>query len=236
MQHMLRIQIIGLAVVSALAMSAVAAGSASAEIELHQWLINHKLLASSVKIHSLGLLLLADHTPPFGEVVIHCHGLDDGTVGPHGLDLILAITTELLKGSDLVPCKFDPGKTGGCKENVVPKALALNLPWLTHLLLDGGVVRDRILGDGNGAPGWRVVCTSIANTEVKDTCTFEGGGTSVLIRNVEGVGVEGEFDSASLNVECSVNGETPRASAGLVRGTTLFFSPSPTEPLTVSFN
>jgi hypothetical protein len=233
---MLRMQIIGLAIVSVLLMSAVVAGSASAETELHQWLINHKLLASPVKIHSLGLLLLTDHNPPLGEVVLHCHGLDDGTVGPHGLDLILAITTELLKGSDLIPCTFDPGKAGGCKENVVPKALAINLPWLTHLLLDGGLVRDRILGDGNGSPGWRVVCTSVINTEVKDTCTAEGGGGSVAVHNVEGVGVEGEFDSKSGNAECSVNGEAARANAGLVRGSTLFFSPSATEPLTVSFN
>ena len=49
---MLRIQMIGLALVAALAMSAVAASSASAA---HLWLIGGKLVASPVKIHSQGL-------------------------------------------------------------------------------------------------------------------------------------------------------------------------------------
>jgi hypothetical protein len=213
-------------------MSAVAAGSASAETELHQWLIGGHLLASPVLLHSLGLLLLTDHSPTGGEVVVHCHGFDHGTVGPHGLDLVLAITTALLSGSDKIPCTFD--KSGLCKSDVTPLALALNLPWLTHLLLDNGRVRDRTLGDGNGLPGWHVICTNIIGGESKDACIAESPGGSPLLENVA-EGVEAKFDGESGNAECSLNGGAFRKGAGLVRGLTLFENPSATEKLTFAF-
>src|ERR1700704_1680244 len=142
---MLRIQMIGLAVMAALVMSAVAAGSASAA---HEWLIGGASIAAPVKVHSLGLLLLADTKATGGEVKIHCHGFNTGTVGPGGHDLIEKITTTLLGTNNKVHCVFD--KAGGCKSNSLLLALPVNLPWLTLLHLEGTEVRDLIEKDGGG--------------------------------------------------------------------------------------
>jgi hypothetical protein len=224
---MLRIQMIGLAIMAALAMSAVAAGSASAE---HIWLLNGKLIANPVKIHSLGLLLLTDHTAPGGEVVVHCKGFDTGTVGPNGLDLIESITLELLGTKDLILCLFD--KVGLCKEGTMPVALALNLPWHTALYLEGTEVRDMIVGDGNGNPGWAVTCENVLGGKTVDDCTAPLGSVGHLTNLAGGAGVLGLFDEKSENANCKIGSETIRNGAGLVRGDIKFESPSATEPLT----
>jgi hypothetical protein len=228
---MLRIQMIGLAIVAVLAMGAVAAGSASAAEELpHEWLLNGLLIAAPVKIHSLFLVLLTDHNPPGGEVVVHCKGFNDGTVGPHELDLVLAVTTELLKGSDKIPCTFD--KQGACESGTVPLALALNLPWHTELtLFPGSEVRDMIMGDGNGNPGWSVTCKTILGT-ITDDCTAPLGSTRV--ENIAGGGVLALFDKISNEknpADCKVGGEAVRKAAGLVSGDITLHSPSATLPL-----
>jgi hypothetical protein len=232
---MLRIQIIGLALVSALFMSAVAVGSASAAD--HLWLINGALISSPVTVHSLGLLLLIDHNPIGGETVVHCHGYDQGTVGPHGLDLIEKITLLLLAGGDLIHCNVV--KRGGCEASpTIVLALALNLPWLTHLYLEGSELRDRILGDGNGRPGWHVNCKTPVGV-VTDVCISEEGAneSSTSVTNITGGGVRAEFEKGkSGTAECFVEGvfgETHRKGAGLVEGQVLIESPSAGEKLSV---
>jgi hypothetical protein len=234
MQQMLRIQIIGLALVSALVMSAVMAGSASAETALHQWLIGGKLIPSPVKVHSLGLLLLTDKTAPFGETVIHCHGYDAGTVGPHGLDLIQSITLTLLGTNDLIHCNVVKG--GGCKEKTIALALALNLPWHTQLYLDAnGHLRDMIVSDGNGEPGWDVTCENILGGKTTDACNAPLGSTGNLLNVTRGV--ETEFDTESQKANCKVGTEALRTGAGEVRGNILQESPSgeAKDKLTVAF-
>jgi hypothetical protein len=221
---MLRIQMIGLALVAALFMSAVAAGSASAA---HEWLINGASLGAPVKVHSLGLLLLEDSTAPGGAVKIHCHGFDAGTVGPGALDLVTSITRELLGTNDKIPCTFD--KAGLCKSNVTPLALAVNLPWHTEITLINGKVRDMIMSDGNGNPGWLVLCTNIIGGESHDICTRSL--ISTALANVAG-GVQATFDAESGNADCSLNGGELRKEVSRVTGTTLTESPSAGEPLT----
>jgi hypothetical protein len=223
MQQMLRIQMIGLALVAALFMSAVAAGSASAA---HEWLINGAPLTSTLKVHSVGLVLLEDTKAPGGAVQVHCKGFDAGTVSPGGLDLVESVTAELLKGSDKIPCTFD--KVGACKSNVTPTALALNLPWRTELVLNGTSVRDLILADGHGEPGWSVTCTNIFGGTTEDHCLAEAGKPgSVSLTNVAG-GVLGTFDKLTPNAKCSLGG----AESGHVEGTVLTENPSGTEKLT----
>lgn len=69
---------------SALLMSALVAGSASAETELHQWLLIHDqsgirlLLAAPIEVHSIGLFLLEDTKAIGGPLEIHCHLLGQG--------------------------------------------------------------------------------------------------------------------------------------------------------------
>jgi hypothetical protein len=213
---------IGFALVAAVFMSAVAVSSASAE---HQWLVGGNPISSAIKVHSLGLLLLTDTKATGGEIKVHCKGLDDGTVGPGGLDLILAITTELLKGSDKIPCTFD--KQGACNSSPAPTALALHLPWRTLIVLINGEVRDLLLGDGNGAPAWMVSCSTLLG-EMTDTCEEEAGHMAApLLANVA-EGVKATFDeTGSPPAKCSMGG----AETGIVRGSIELLSPG-TEALT----
>jgi hypothetical protein len=238
---MLRIQIIGLALVSAVLMSAVAAGSASAEAEkLHQWLIVHLIGGTEVhlllslpnKVHSLGLILLRDDTPPIGgPTEVHCHFFNDGYVGPHGLDLILDITSTLLGTEKKITCNITV--LGGCKSGTTATAEAIHLPWLTHLYLEGNIVRDRILPDEHGKPGYSVTCTNILGGTTTDTCEAENNSTKML--NVAG-GVEAIFNPPEgESGACKIGTETARAGAGLVTGSVLIESPSPTLHLRISF-
>ena len=229
---MLRVQILGLALVSALMMSVVAAGSASAETELHQWLINHKLLASPVTVHLLGLLLLEDTAT---GVRVHCHGSATGTVGPHGLDLIKSITLELLGTKDLVLCLYDKVKALTCKENEMPDALAINLPWHTQLILHGTEVRDLILGHGGGKPGWKVTCKNVIGGTSTDTCEEEENkpGSTSMKNETNGSGVLGTFDGNNPRAKCSEAKGEPET--GLVSGTVLTQSPSSKDHLLISF-
>jgi hypothetical protein len=221
MQHMLRMQIIGLALVSALVMSALAVGSASATVLPHEWLIGGKLLASPVKVHSRGLLLLTDHNPTGGETVVHCFGFNSGTVGPHALDSIETITAELLGTNKKITCAFDPGKNGGCETGTAPTAEAVNLSWHTELYLVGTEVRDMITSGGAGNPGWAVTCKTILGN-MTDTCTAALGSTKV--ENVA-AGVLALFDANSQNADCKLGGGALRVGQGLVRGDVTIESP-----------
>jgi hypothetical protein len=235
---MLRIQIIGLALVSAIVMSAVAAGSASAETELKwQWLLfhsateQHLLLSKPELVESEGLVLLTDHNFPASGATVHCRGFDLGTVGPHGLDLIKSITLELLGTKKSVLCLLTTA--GGCKEGKMPTAEAINLPWHTQLILHGTQVRDLILGHGGGAPGWKVTCESaIGTATIEDTCEEEVGKPgSTLMKNEGLAGVLGEFKEAeNPRAKCSVGGKE----AGSVNGTVLTESPSTTLLILIS--
>jgi hypothetical protein len=231
---MLRIQMIGLVAVAALVMSALAVGSASATVLPHEWLLNGKLLGSPVKVHSRGLLLLSDHTPPGGETSVHCFGFDSGTVGPHALDLIATITAELEGTNNTITCKFDPGKTGSCEAGTAPTAKAVNLPWHTELtLFPGSELRDMIMKDGQAAgvdPGWAITCKTILGN-VTDTCTTALG--SVKVENVAR-GVLALFDKVSNEklAECKVLAGEAARKAGLVTGD-ITIEPLSTEKLTV---
>jgi hypothetical protein len=233
---MLRIQIIGLAIVSALLMSAVAAGSASAETELHhQWLLYHSqsgihlLLAAPIRVHSLGLILLEDHGPGAG-VRIHCHAYDTGTVGPHGLDLVESITLELLGSHNLILCLYDKVPSLSCNENKMPDVQAIHLPWRTELVLRAGLLTDLILADGNGRPGYRVTCINVLGGTTEDTCVEEAGKPARTVISNQLNGVLGEFNTISPLGECTIGGKE----AGLVSGFTLTENPSPTLLLLIS--
>jgi hypothetical protein len=228
---MLRIQMIGLAIVSAMLMSAVAAGSASAEN--WQWLLFHSetgvhlLLNKEELVHTEGLLLLEDTKATGGAVQVHCHGFDLGTIGPHALDLVLSVTAEPLGTKKSVPCTFD--KVGACKSGTTPTAEALHLPWHTKLLELEGKPHDQILGNGAGAPGWKVTCTNFIGGTTEDDCLEEPGKpNSPLVENDGALGVLATFlkpgSAGSARAKCSVGG----AEAGIVEGTVLTKSPSST--------
>jgi hypothetical protein len=185
----------------------------------HEWLIGGKLIASPVKVHSHGLLLLTDDTAPGGATAVHCFGFNSGTVGPHALDLIETITAEKLGTNKKITCKFD--KTGACEAATAPTAEAIHLPWHTELTLFGSAVRDMVMSDGAGNPGWAVTCKTILGN-VTDTC--ENALTSTALEIVAG-GVLALFDATSNAANCKVGGEAVRNGAGLVRGDVTILSP-----------
>jgi hypothetical protein len=220
---MLRIQMVGLAVLGALVMGAAAAGSALAA---HEWLINGAAIVAATKVHSIGLTLFSDTKATGGEIKVHCRRFYSGTVNPGGLGLVESITAELLKGSDKVPCTFD--KVGACKSNVTPTVLALHLPWKTEFVLSGTEVRYLILADGNGEPGWGTTCTNVLGSTTEDDCLAEPGRPiSASLSNVTG-GVLRTLDAQTQALKCSLGG----AEAGIAAGTVLIESPSGAEKLT----
>lgn len=217
---MLRIQMIGLAIVAALAMSAVAAGSASAA---HLWLLNSKLIATPVTIHSHGTLELEDSKATGGAIRVKCTRFETGTVGPHALDLISKVTAEKLGTNDKIPCTFV--KQGACKATPAPTILALHLPWHTELYLIGGEVRDMFESDGAGEPGWNMTCTNVLGGITEDECKTALGSTALT--NVVG-GVLATFDANMQFPTCSIGG----VNAGRLAGDVLLLSPSAGEKLT----
>lgn len=232
---MLRIQMIGLALVAAVAMCALAAGSASAEN--WQWLLFHSesgvhlLLNKEELVESLGLVLLEDTKATLGAVQVHCHGYDLGTIGPHALDLVLSVTAEPLGTNKTVPCTFD--KIGQCKSGTTPTAEAVHLPWHTKLVeLKAGKVSDLILGDGAGKPGWAVTCKNNLGGTTTDECLEEEGKPAApFVENDGLLGVLARFNEENTPLaKCSVGG----AKAGIVSGTVLTESPSATLLILIS--
>jgi hypothetical protein len=226
---MLRVQMIGLAIVAVLVMSAVAASSVSAA-EGHLWLLGGKLIASPVKTHSLGLILLTDENP-LGmaslKTAIHCKTFGTRTVGAHRLGLVEKLTAELLGTNDKITCTFD--KAGACESSPAPLFLAVNLPWHTELYLLGTEVRYMIASEGAGEPGWRVICKAPLLGTITDECKVPLASTG--LSNVAG-GVEAIFDAKTEQPNCKIGTEAVRNSAGLVRGPILMESPSAGEKLT----
>lgn len=225
---MLRIQMIGLTLVAMLAMGVVAASSASAAE--HIWLINGKLIVGVIKTQTLELFLATDHNPigsASNEVVVHCHRYGVSIIGFHLFGLIEKLTAERLGTNDKVTCAFD--KQGGCESSPAPLLLAVNLPWRTELYLNGTEVRDMVVSDGAGNPGWRVTCKAPLLGMITDECTTAL--TSTALANVAG-GVEAIFDANTQTANCKIGTEAVRNGAGLVRGSGLAENPSAGEKLT----
>jgi hypothetical protein len=230
---MLRIQMIGLALMALLTVNVVTAGSAMAE-ELHQWLLFHTqsgvhlLLSAPITVHFSRLLLYEDSGT---GVSLHCRGFDTGIVGPHGLGLVKSFTLELLGTKSLILCLYGKVPSFTCKEDAMPDIEGINFPWRTEIVLHGTELRDLILAEGSGAPGYRVTCINVLGGTTTDTCEEETGiPGSISVTNVAG-GVLGTFDAVTPRAKCSVGG----AKTGKAEGTVLAESPSSTLSLLVSF-
>jgi hypothetical protein len=219
---MKRISITGLMLVAALALSAVAVASASA----HEWLIGGKAVAKATKITSEGTLELEDSKVIGGAVRVICTGKDEGTVGPGATDEITNITNAAGTSKTII-CKFAKNAKGeeirgACEAEAkfAPKAVAVNLPWVTTIETVEARTRDVIRAHaGGGEPGWSVTCKAGLLGEQVDTCTAPAGNTALA--EVAG-GVDATFDANSPKAKCTKGG----AGAGSVTGTDLLKSPA----------
>jgi hypothetical protein len=213
---MVRIRIIGMALVTVFAIFAVVAASASAL----EWLLNGAPIATATAVSSSGSLLLEDLAATGGAVAIECTGTDEGTVGPGAKDEVKKITA--------TSCKFQTGKNGICEASEPVKANAINIAkgWQTLLVTNSkGQIRDLLSSAEVKGPGWNVECKVDKILEVSDECT--SASPSPLATNVTG-GVDVTFE-ASETASCSKGNST----SGMVIGTDLNANPAK-DTLTVS--
>jgi hypothetical protein len=209
---------------------------------LAEWLVTAKEITAELNTEASGELLLEDTKTALGASDVLCTGIEDGTIGPDGLD----VTSEVLtSGGVAVSLTALAGTALTCTEQSVcvePLVWAINLPWNTLLELAetdlGAIFVELTLAGGHGNPGWYVECMGLAG--LTDECKAEGAsetgeGVSEVL-NVTG-GVEGKFSEEITELlalklaECTQGGKETGIVAG--SGVAKLASPS-TEELTVS--
>ena len=178
---MRKFQWFGIAVVAVLIFGVVVASSASAAVTflLAEWLVNGKPIAEgeSFNVESTGTLLLED-LKALLEISVECTGTLLGWIGPDGLGLVsevLNAASELVSSTPLSGLPLECKNEALCEEALV---WPLHLGWETLLELweVGGIngFIDLILPDGNGNPGWYVLCEKTITKPV-DECTSPFG-------------------------------------------------------------
>jgi hypothetical protein len=212
---MKKLYIVFLALFAVLAFSAVAAGSASAEVTLlAEWLFNGAAITALLPVETTGELLLAILVLNLEVVAILCSGIFDGSVGPNGEDevtKVLNLTKEEI-GSNLVGlsllCKVEVSFNKEC--GTVGETAELwvdNLPWHSNLfLMENELILDAFLGTSTTGPGYHVLCPNLK----ENLCV---GPTSTTMTNLA-TDVEGAFDATSEKVPCTT-GEGVNTGTGL---------------------
>ena len=182
---MRKLHIVGLALFGVFALSMFAASSAFALESV--FLVGGVKPTAGVSVDST---LVAGSTILFEDmkegVDITCTGVtNEGTVGPGNLDTVTAVTIT------------------GCSSPVCTSAgvTAVHLPWLTELLLVGGIFLDDVLNSGAGVPSYILDC-AVVGILVNDECTSNvasadiDNGVEDIIALFTG-GVEAEFANCS---------------------------------------
>jgi len=219
---MLRIRIIGLAILAVFAIGAVMSSSASAQVweECSQG-TNHKefenagctkanangpfgwnAITVAKLVDSTGELTLEDTSTPLGASAVKCKGVDHGTIGPGDKDLISSIVATSCVGVKI------------CEAPIV--AEPVNLPWGTLLETVGGKIRDKITSEISGAKiGWKVKCTAGIFGEQNDLC-LSASTTTGMDNSINGsvADVTALFDASSSRASCSLGNST----SGVVTG------------------
>ena len=183
---MRKLHIVGLTLLGVFALSAYIASSAFA--------LESVFLVGGVKptaAVSVDNELVAGTTILFEDmkegVDITCTAVtSEGTVGPNNLDTVTKVTIS------------------GCSGSLCSSASveAVHLPWLTELLLVGGIFLDNVLNSGAGIPGYIADCTALGML-FNDECTSNvasadiDNGVGDIIALFTG-GVESEFANCSL--------------------------------------
>jgi hypothetical protein len=187
---MSKIKILG-ALLAVLAVGAITVTSAFAADE---WLVGGKLIAlggSFPAVTTGKWLLLALSFGGFVKTHVVCNGELLGTVNGlnasgKGTDTVTEIHNLTLTQLKTITCEVLSGEAGPCSTSLA-LVTALNLPWLSELVLKTGdtTPRDLFSSGGKGEPGFEVSCASGGGT-FKETCngnveteqlTNEAGGT-----------------------------------------------------------
>jgi hypothetical protein len=204
---MSRIRILGLALVAAFAMSAVAATAASAAPVWEEEVGGvFKPITVAKASTSTGTLKLKDTGTLLGESEVECTGTDKGTVGAGSADTITEIKATECKGIKV--CKAPVTAEA---LNVAPK-LAGGV-WQTALETVGTETRDKVTTtSGTKVVGWTVTCETSFG---KQTDVCESASTTTAMTNNANGTVTATFDAKSPSAKCSLG----NATSGHVLGT-----------------
>lgn len=172
-------------------LAAVMAAPAFASTE---WLLEGAVIPSTAKVHgeSTGTIFLRDIKE---KSQVECHVIDLWAVWAQ-FGEITEITTSLCKTTE-----------GLCTS---PTATAVDLPWLSELVASGSEIKNKLLANGKGEPGWQVKCL-IIGIEVTDTC--KGETVEPLVENTAGGDVLAIFNQGGI-VGCTLGG----ANQGEIKG------------------
>ena len=173
---MRKLHLLGVVLIAVVAFGVVSAATASAvTFLLAEWLVGGAAVTSTVLTETTGELLFAENVTVLGvkiDLKFLCSGIFVGDVGPDGADDItelLNLPKELIDLTPLVELGLECTNDENCPE---PLAWADNLPWLTQLelMVDGSeeFFVDLLTPNGNGNPGYHVVC--MGTTGLEDLC------------------------------------------------------------------
>ncbi len=122
-----------------------------------QW----KAINNTEEVRLKGSLKLSDTKVPLaGTVSVECSGEGIGSVGPGQLDRINKIETSPPQCRNIAKCEE------------LKKVEAVDLPWQSEAYNTEGKHFDRLVGTGNGEPGWNVECKVLGVTKA-DICLQE---------------------------------------------------------------
>jgi hypothetical protein len=201
----------------ALAAMAMASSASAVTFLLAEWLEGGVANTEIMLVETTGSVEYMDNTAPVINklAAVQCSRIRDGFVGPNGaaeITEILTLAGAAVSTAVLVASGLSCTNVTECASPIV---WAVNLPWLTLLVLweEGAETgfADLIQPHaGGGNPGWAVECT-VLGIKVEDTCTAPEAAASIT--NVA-TGVLGVFSVPFTElmglklVTCGGGGET----------------------------
>jgi RHS repeat-associated protein len=166
-----------------------------------EWLLEGMSIPSTAKAHgeSTGTILLRDIKE---KSQIECHFTE--------------AWADWLQFGDITEATASLCKTheGLCTS---PTVTTVDLPWLSELVTGGSEIRDKLLANGKGEPGWTVKCLVIG-LEVTDMCKGETA-ESAMENLVEG-DVLATFNQGGI-FKCSLGGANQGEIKGELKNATL---------------
>jgi hypothetical protein len=178
------------------ALGAVMAAAASAEETLGaEWLANGSSIAVPLATETPGQLLLEDNGAP-GQASVLCSGILVGTVGANGVDEtteVLNLAKEAISltpltglalvgtgtGTDCETEKVCAGGTAASPIEVWPVGLGVRWEILLFTMANGEIL-DLVTGNGGGTFGYELLCLT-GGLDVVDICTSTD--TEILVEN-----------------------------------------------------
>jgi len=218
---MSKIRTIGVAVVAVLALS-VFASSAFAANE-SGWLVSAVGALAENSVQTTGLLALSVLVLGIKAVQVDCSGTLDGTVGSTEgtrFDLVnelLNTSGEPVTGTKPLSCTVETSLAKECGEvGELATAYAVNLPWLTEIVLNGAVYEDNF----PTTFGYHVTCPG---GEAKE---FLCEGLALAVLTDEATDVMGTFAATTNEQKCTTGTGHMEGSwlIALVSGATLAVS------------